>query len=407
MAADAPKPSGIILIPPEFNVFTNPATTVADLNRKPIHAKHALKRSVRGFNALHALSGGGNASLVSTLVRDWGLNVNLAENEDQYTPVHTAIAAHNPARGCDNIPLIRALCAAGASLSALNQKGATPLDLAMIRERMDIVRILVDYPGVTSFTNSQGQTPLMRALSLDKPHFALFISRLPSVDVNAIEPREDYSPLNDAAETGQVDVMQVLIERKADLEHATKEGMTPLSCAIHGNHRDAVALLLESKANPNYMPKTGILRNSAPLHQAVSNKAIVRLLIKARANADAIDNNGATALTLAIHRGHSETAKYLRTRTSISNVCELPGGGRASAATITSHTELGQSMRCGNPECVLVGKSKCGTCRSVYYCGSECQRAHWKQHKKVCKQLATSGPHEQPDPAPSNDNNTL
>ena len=24
---------------------------------------------------------------------------------------------------------------------------------------------------------------------------------------------------------------------------------------------------------------------------------------------------------------------------------------------------------------------KCSKCKSVYYCGADCQRAHWKQHK--------------------------
>lgn len=28
----------------------------------------------------------------------------------------------------------------------------------------------------------------------------------------------------------------------------------------------------------------------------------------------------------------------------------------------------------------------CGGCRIVAYCNAECQRAHWKQHKKICKQ---------------------
>jgi hypothetical protein len=33
------------------------------------------------------------------------------------------------------------------------------------------------------------------------------------------------------------------------------------------------------------------------------------------------------------------------------------------------------------------GKShlRCSACMLVYYCNRECQLAHWKQHKKVCK----------------------
>lgn len=30
------------------------------------------------------------------------------------------------------------------------------------------------------------------------------------------------------------------------------------------------------------------------------------------------------------------------------------------------------------------GSSRCGKCKSVFYCNSTCQRAHWKQHKLEC-----------------------
>ncbi len=29
-------------------------------------------------------------------------------------------------------------------------------------------------------------------------------------------------------------------------------------------------------------------------------------------------------------------------------------------------------------------KSVCSQCRSVFYCGGECQRQHWPNHKVVC-----------------------
>eukprot|EP00483_Globobulimina_turgida_P005405 UN05415 len=30
-------------------------------------------------------------------------------------------------------------------------------------------------------------------------------------------------------------------------------------------------------------------------------------------------------------------------------------------------------------------RNRCGGCKSVYYCNVDCQRNHWKTHKKVCK----------------------
>ncbi|KAI0032967.1 hypothetical protein K488DRAFT_48701 [Vararia minispora EC-137] len=37
--------------------------------------------------------------------------------------------------------------------------------------------------------------------------------------------------------------------------------------------------------------------------------------------------------------------------------------------------------------CELESVSRCSSCQSANYCGSECQRAHWKEHKSFCRSL--------------------
>jgi hypothetical protein len=45
--------------------------------------------------------------------------------------------------------------------------------------------------------------------------------------------------------------------------------------------------------------------------------------------------------------------------------------------------------RCAYPDCGMQENlSKCSRCRAVMYCGRPHQRAHWPQHKMLCKQIA-------------------
>eukprot|EP01112_Ceratiomyxa_fruticulosa_P024185 TRINITY_DN96_c0_g1_i2.p1 TRINITY_DN96_c0_g1~~TRINITY_DN96_c0_g1_i2.p1 ORF type:complete len:407 (+),score=52.53 TRINITY_DN96_c0_g1_i2:285-1505(+) len=44
---------------------------------------------------------------------------------------------------------------------------------------------------------------------------------------------------------------------------------------------------------------------------------------------------------------------------------------------------------CSQCEKIKEGLSRCGGCRSTFYCNSQCQKAHWVGgHKKVCKELS-------------------
>jgi len=54
-----------------------------------------------------------------------------------------------------------------------------------------------------------------------------------------------------------------------------------------------------------------------------------------------------------------------------------------------------KTFKCQNSACqqqLPVSQLKtCSRCKTAQYCGSACQEAHWKMHKKKCAQLAASG----------------
>ena len=69
------------------------------------------------------------------------------------------------------------------------------------------------------------------------------------------------------------------------------------------------------------------------------------------------------------------------------------GAGKSSSKKKKKAAAAVSSIRCcancGAPEGSLPGilhHKPCGKCKITFYCGSECQRTHWKAgHKKNCK----------------------
>lgn len=67
---------------------------------------------------------------------------------------------------------------------------------------------------------------------------------------------------------------------------------------------------------------------------------------------------------------------------------ELLGPGFISEAEDAKRVALNLCGNCGLSESALGQFKRCQQCRSVFYCGRECQKLDWKIHKVNCKQTA-------------------
>ena len=121
------------------------------------------------------------------------------------------------------------------------------------------------------------------------------------------------TPLSEAASNGYSQIVGVLLQAAADPNPSIH--ILPLWCCVAANHTDIACLLLEARADadaphacnpPMYYGRSPLAHVSAKGHIE-----LVRLLLKAGAAKDKVDNAGATPLWLASAGGHSKVVRLL------------------------------------------------------------------------------------------------
>ncbi len=124
--------------------------------------------------------------------------------------------------------------------------------------------------------------------------------------------------LHIAADTGNHDVVLMLLRARAHIEAWDKEGRTPLHLAAAAGHRYAVEALVKKRANVHAQDKKGrtplhlaVQTDASKLHTPVLPNAVMEWLIDRRADVNAKDDEGRTPLHLAAQANKIKSVRYL------------------------------------------------------------------------------------------------
>ena len=229
--------------------------------------------------------------------------------------------------------LQQALLALGVDREARDSHGMTALHLATALGREAALKVLVQNGASPEARAADGQTPLGVALASGRrdladwldwrvwplPRRTLRAQDLPAAamagDVDAVRRLIDLGFAVDAVDAqgctallraaggGHLAVVDLLLARKADPQHAAASGATPLSAAVSMRQVDIVAALLNAGADIEHRLPGGV--TVLMLGSALGLPDIVGRLLGARADVHACDAQQLGALHCAALYGFS------------------------------------------------------------------------------------------------------
>ena len=280
------------------------------------------------------------------------------------------------------------------SLPTFDGGSVTPLHMASVRGHLEVVDLLLQAKSDANKTTKDGDTAL---------HFATFkghaeVVRLllaAGADKDVLTTDESsFTPLLIACKLAHLDVVQCLLEARADIDKASSStGITPLLTACQKSHLEVVDLLLAAKADTE---KVCTYSGCTALYMASQHATVdvVKSLLAARADMErGSGESDVTPLLAAAQKGYLEMAQLLlASGASVDRASAPPASGTTPlfAASYGGHLELVQLLVAHRADYQRVTDGS--TALSVAYEAGEMQVAMFLQGLS-CKRRRTDRSH--------------
>ncbi|CAB0030886.1 unnamed protein product [Trichogramma brassicae] len=260
-----------------------------------------------GRTPLHEAIFNGNINLIEILLRK-GASPNLADN-NKLTLLHAICERKNGDDG-----LMKRFFEINDDLNQLvevdakNEKGSTPLHLALSHGCKKLYELLLKRHADPNLANTEGHTPLHVIcqredddVDLVKMLFEMGDKFNKPIQVDARD-KSGCTPLQLALNCGHEQIADWLLRRGADLNLANAKGSTPLHL-ISTRKIDCADLLqtffeISDKQTRPVKVDARDNEGKTPLHHAISHqhKKLFELLLRRDFDPNVADNDGSTAL---------------------------------------------------------------------------------------------------------------
>ena len=260
-------------------------------------------RDADGLALLHRAVQGNDLTLVKLLIHQ-GENLRI---KDSHGRIALHYASLNPEKGVDMMKLL--LSSEHAEImSFIDDHGQTPLHYAAKKDFIDGIQLLVENGAFIDLPDHHEYSPYLWAVISGQYRATEMLLSL-GVDVNSASTQRK-SALNWAASMGRSEIAGLLVANGADLMLMTRSTQSvPLEEAAASGDLATVQLLLQSGADVNYRDHDGW----SAIHRAAEegHYDVVSLLLKHGANVNGISSYGTSPLHCAANGGHNEIVNEL------------------------------------------------------------------------------------------------
>ena len=204
------------------------------------------------------------------------------------------------------VGIVRVLLSSSARVNQVTKTGSSPLYIACEQGHVSVVYALLSAKNIQVNVplHDDGATPLFVASQNGHVEAVLVLLTRKDIQINSIL-KDGATPLFIACQNGHVSVVQALLSTSKDLyiNQPTNSGATPLYIATELGRLEVVRLLLKTRG---IRIDQALHDGRTPLFAAAKSgrTAVVQLLLKHQCDVSLENNQGMTALDVALRQKH-------------------------------------------------------------------------------------------------------
>lgn len=205
---------------------------------------------------------------------------------------------------------LETLLKSGEKTEQFNQRGLTPLWMAVFKNDTTSVNLLLKYKADVNFLEKKGMHPIMVGC-IANSYESVEILLKNGVDVHwKSAASRNQQPIRFASQGGSLKLVKLLLSYGADMESTPDDGGTPLLASLHAKKFEIAKFYFSKGANVNAIGRDG----ECVIHEAIKTKnpEMVALAIQYKAPLNLKDENGLSTWKLAKKSGNTEIKKMIK-----------------------------------------------------------------------------------------------